>query len=547
MDPKTYNGLEANWFEYHGLTHPITILPVAGQSVLLGNQAIQFRTSPLVPRVVIDKPLTTMRVIGYRNKCAAYAKGKLYYDAPFVERHPELLESQYSWGFPTVEDVNTSMLRFDAVKEPKLLKKPFKHAMRLFLEMHESLRDSCVVLPGEEVELRSDSAPGPNYEHDCRSYGDVVNNYADEFHSLWNDGYLTRHVYWKAAGKVDVLKKSKVLAHDFRTFIFSDAPFRWFSARLYQDFNNKSHLKVPWIYIGFNRAQGGFSKLGAELHKWHRKLTCDAVKWDSGLIRIFFWIEHCLIWACLKPYYRTRETWERMLFALDERMNSIVILPSGETIFKEHGNNSGDIRTSDLNSLAHLFIMIYGAVLFLLDSGYEITLDSLYRHFQYALYGDDNVGGVSDEVDCWYLGVGGAQVFYTSLYECFGIVTHPDKFKYSPDLTGMVFLGGIFIPTIHGWGHGFDSHKLLYSMTCSDKEMSRIEFWEKWRSLLTLLAFDDSRHVIKNHMLTMKALWLEDLSERNPDFYIPSDQDLMSFWFGWESTPNCLLILPLLN
>lgn len=510
--------------------------PVALRAnVMLRDQASQFSSRPIVPSLTIATPLSTMRIVGYRPKCAVLAKGKIYRDEEFLSAHPHLLDSPYQWGFPSIKDVTKSMLRFDPPRSAKLLKKPFKHAIRLVFEMFEPMRNTVSILPGEEVLLRSNSAPGPNYEHECDFYSDTVLNHSDEFHYLWREGYKSHRTYWKAAGKVDVLKKKKVEEGDFRTFIFSDAPFRWFSARLYQDFNNKSHGKIPWIYIGFDRTHGGFAKLGAEFSLMYRKLTCDAIKWDSGLLRFFFWLETLLVWGSYKAIYRTRENWERLMFALEERMDSLIILPTGEVVYKEHGNNSGDVRTSDLNSLAHLVIVVYGAVLFLLDSQLELSLDSLYRHFKYALYGDDNLGGNSKKVHKWLEACGGPVQFFTNLYAAFGMNTHPDKMVYTSNLEGLVFLGGVFKLTPHGWGHGFDAPKLMYAMSCSEKRLDRVELWEKWRSLLSLLCFEEERHIVRHHMLKMKQVWLQDLTEANPDLFIPTDYDLLAFWFGWES------------
>jgi hypothetical protein len=347
-------------------------------------------------------------------------------------------------------------------------------------------------------------------------------------------------MYWKCSGKVEILKSAKVDADDGRTFLFPDADFRACGQRLNQDINDQM-ASVPgtWSAIGFDRTHGGFTRLGDLFSQEGDKFEGDLSKWDSRMARFAFAVCLAFRWCMLHPLYRTQAMWDRMVYHYYHKAKSLIFSPSGQLLYYGHGNKSGQDSTSYDNTIWHIFIYLYGLVELCAENNVCPTLRLCMDLLLLRLYGDDSLGLATEELKRWLAPHGGLLNWLDGLYTKFGMRFKRDECKIQPTVAGLKFLGGVFKRTPFGWAHTFDVSRVLTAMVTQVDKPSHEALWSKWTSLLALLAFEDERHWIRDHMMKMYRLWSEtgEILELSST-YIPSDHDLYSFWFGWEH-PDC--------
>jgi hypothetical protein len=309
-------------------------------------------------------------------------------------------------------------------------------------------------------------------------------------------------------------------------------------ARLCQSFNNLLNTGItPWIAVGMTRTSGGFNKLGRRLDKLPWKTMNDAIQYDASLIALGFAVVFWVRWVCFKPQYRTKENFLRLVYIYVAKVHSLIFLPNGQLIATALGNNSGQGATTPDNSIWHVFILLLLGVRYCVARAIAVTLPVVMMNFIHSTYGDDQVGSHSEDVQQWMLSSGGPREVFVKLYQDVGISVHADEFVCSRSLEGLKFIGGIFKKTPYGWGHGFSAPRAMFAMSTSDKDLLPHDKWGKWMSILTLLAFEEERHRVRQHMVNyLRTCDGEYPPGVNP--WIPSDFELYGFWFGWEGSPR---------
>jgi len=517
--------------------------------ISLLDQPDYVRGAPTLPHVVMpNHTFRSLLCVGYRDKVASQGntskREKL--DLGFMNSYPSQMYDKYKWMFPDNDMVNKATLRFDEVLSVDASPDDAGATFALLLEVFSPLLDSCDVLLPHDVKINHKSACGPNYEYGGTKTGELIKNYPKEFSDCWF--YAHKHnfpMYWKASGKIEMLSNKKLEDRDCRTFLFPDAPHRFSGQRMTQNFNVKmGALKNHWSKIGFDRTHGGFATLGEEFSaEWKYFFEGDLKKWDARMCRFLLMVCMYLRWCCYKPEYRTLDNWERLVYQYKNKIKSMIFLPTGQCVFVDHGNKSGQDSTSYDNTIAHIFIYLYEARFVMLEMNLEPTWNNIKVHLGLGLYGDDSLGGTSKAFyDSVFRSHGSLVNWLTAMYTRWGMIFKTAECKVQTSLEGLKFIGGIFKRCPYGWAHTFNVERAMCAMVRALDNPKPNATWSKYVSLLALMAFEPERHQIRSWM----QKWLANLppSVVLENSYIPSDYDLYVFWFGWES-PNPRLALQL--
>lgn len=441
----------------------------------------------------------------------------------------------YQFVFPNVAMVNKAVRRFDVDPILQLDSDLIHHTFELMLEMHADLVGNCDILGPEEIVINMASSPGPNNEYEYDSMLDLLEGDYESFFEFWDFAHVFElPVYYKVSGKVELLPLRKIMLGKCRTFQFPDAQVRWCGQRLNQDFNNKFSTPGSWSGVGFDRTHGGFTTLGEELESFGDvKVETDVTEWDSRFPRIIFALILVFRFLCFKPQFQTWDTFLRLAHNYYHKAKSLMYLPSGQCLFIDIGNKSGQDSTTYDNTWGHEFMLLYNYCL--LFDGVETSLHTIRKNILHKLYGDDSIGVYKSSVVDLMLKQSPTIVDYLdNAYSRFGMLLKKEECKVQKTIIGLKYLGGIFITSRYGFAHGFDYDKIRCSMAFDDAEKDEIQLWSKWVALLALSAFDVSlADMIRSRMRLDQVGFMERFPSET--WYIPTQYDLYSFWFGWEA------------
>lgn len=489
----------------------------------------------MVPHLVIPpNKLDSILCVGFRDKASTTAPGynREHLDVQFLASNPSVLYDKYKWMFPSNTSVNNATLRFNKPIEVSVDGDAQGATFRLLMELYAPLLDNCSVLEPSQVKYNGKSSTGPSNEYEKLKFKDFVFAHPHEFNFTWLYAHaLNLPMYWKASGKVEMLKASKIAADDCRTFMFPDAQHRYCGQRMCQDFNNQmGALKGHWSKIGFDRTHGGFSSLMQDLeNEFKIFFEGDCTKWDARMAAFLLYVCMMLRWVCYKPEFRTLDNWKRLVYQYTNKIRSLIFLPSGQLLLLPHGNKSGQDSTSYDNTIAHSYVFLDEMRILCMKHGIEPTLLNIQILIFICLYGDDSLGAMTKECETLILmSYPSIPAWLDQMYTRFGMQFKLLECKVQDTVIGLKFIGGIAKSTPYGIAHTFSVDRALSAMVRYVDKPKPDAFWSKWTSLLALLAFEPERECIREHMRSDAATRVDGPK------YIPTDFDLYTFWFGWE-------------
>jgi len=221
-----------------------------------------------------------------------------------------------------------------------------------------------------------------------------------------------------------------------------------------------------WSAYGMNPYQGGVNNMASKLNKFKRKTMFDVKGYDRLFphLRDVFRIKN----ACLGSH--PFKEW-----VTNNRCKSRVVLPNGDFIEKDWGNNSGSGSTTVDNIIGMAIVLVH---LFLRLGVPEQEIDDLVWCY---LFGDDVVMGdnvnISDEEFK-------AEVVYT--FGLYGFVLDP--LVISKDLADMEFLGFRFQKIGAFWVPKYDLGTLCFGFVHGHGKMSTVSEISKFCSILLMSA-----------------------------------------------------------
>ena len=186
---------------------------------------------------------------------------------------------------------------------------------------------------------------------------------------------------WKAVGKVEKKHRSLYVGESkMRTFIIEPTELVYHHKRVY-GMQNQAMKLCAWSAYGLNPFEGGVHAMARNLNRFRYKFMLDGKLWDRKA-------------SWMKVAYDLRDKYTKDdIFKNYIRKNvifSYVVLPNGDLIYKEWGNNSGSATTTGDNILG--MSLIIWCALVLLSEGNKQFLSHIDDYFCCYLFGDDVVG-----------------------------------------------------------------------------------------------------------------------------------------------------------
>ncbi len=361
----------------------------------------------------------------YTNGCVTYVGRIDHYshykeserdDSTFLEFCSEKkieVPNSYRWANANIESGYYSSAKYDRLQpdfsdEDLLLIK----GASVFLENHFAFCKDSRVSSLDEVLLNLNKMSSPGFPWTkisaCQNKKQLIEKVGLQFvHEHWDDLLYFNYspVMWKSSIKTE-LRDSEKLNHvppKLRTFTASPIEHSINLSRLCLDFNNKfydSALKT-WSFVGASMYMRGFNSVYEKLSKHRNCFELDESSYDCSINRKFFSVVMEFRWLCLNPSERTVHNRIRLENLYRDIVHSLILLDSGEIIFKHTGNPSGSANTIVDNTLV-LYLLLAYAYLRLCPQGEVCNQNHFEQNVAAVLNGDDNTFSVSDGIVDWF-------------------------------------------------------------------------------------------------------------------------------------------------
>lgn len=326
-------------------------------------------------------------------------------------------------------------------------------------------------------------------------------------------------VLWKVAGKREPrTREDYVVLGKQRTFIIEPVDHLWSTKKVY-GLQNKGLCMLGWSCYGLNPYSGGCNRLARRLTKHKRFWILDGKGWDRLL-------------SCMREVYLMRNKYKvddpHLKWVYENLINSFLVLPNGDVIFKTWGNNSGSGNTTGDNIMAMTFVLSF----LFFWMGY--TAEQIQSSVEVAIFGDDVVG--SDSLPCSDEELESAFRFVFG--DLFGIVLDP--FEIHHDLSKCSFLGFTFSKHGGSWIPKYPLGKLCASVKGNPDRMDFKAELAKLSSLCLMSAghgetiFNFFRSALFDAVYGSKDPFALQLQDTNLDVFIPKYEDIVWWYLGYE-------------
>ena len=224
---------------------------------------------------------------------------------------------------------------------------------------------------------------------------------------------------WKVSGKGEIKETHEYLnEYKQRTFIIEPLEMLYHDKRIFGK-QNEGIKGVWWSAYGFNPYDGGVRRIADRLWRFPRSWEWDVRGYDRVMPHMPEIQGIRLTCVSDDPFAN---------WVVDNKIDSLLVLPNGDVISKSWGNNSGSGTTTGDNIIGMSIIIVHG----LLRAG--IPKATIMRDVDCLIFGDDVLGG--DRLDI------SDDTFKKIIENAFSLYGYTlDPFKVSHDLCGHTFLG----------------------------------------------------------------------------------------------------------
>ncbi len=401
---------------------------------------------------------------------------------------------------------------------------------------------SVPILQPPEVLVEPNTAPGKlwkeRYRHHTKRIDKrfVIENHGDYVHNHWVHAHQQNYPEpWSSAVKEELLKMKKLVTYDHRCFIIGSTEFFFNKSRLNQAFNRK--ISSEWfselpIKVGIDFTRGGFVHFLRDMvpsPEWDVLFAGDLTKWDARMALPLFVIALMVRYHCWDKKGMTVDEWfQRQCYYYWQTINSFIVTPAGQVLYKKLGNPSGDGNTTYDNCLGHLPMVCY--------MFRKITGRGLHELWNVTvrggLYADDHLFSTR--------GIGAERLSYkirAQIYrEAGGLLKEED------DLVTTTPMGQTFLGLKAEWSAEYSCYVPLFNRTkaaCSfeqpGKFLSHQVLLDRAIAISGLMTFD------KECFQVMHSICVEFANENKRHLErsrIPPRYEWISFWLGQESVSS---------
>jgi len=430
----------------------------------------------------------------------------------------------------------------DPCPPPSFRKDVWEAAMRDTLQDYAFLAKQCRVKERGEVILDPDTSPGPVYKWlGARAKIDGIKDFPHIDKWLWDSGWRQSYpILWKQAGKVELVKRKKLVNNDIRGFTVAPLDFVIYCGRLFQDFDEKLSLYANQhghnpTKVGMVMQHGGFSAWGKYLDalNW-RKISEDIVKYDKTWGHMASQApREVRIMAYDRASMTLDEFTDRIDYAYEQDVESFILLPNGEVVWKQIWLNSGKVATSYDGSISHtaqshyVFRRVSGINAD--PNGYTIQK----KHYKFGLYSDDKNSAISPTY---------AEKFTfearNAAYQELGMSLDPEKDVDSYTLTGHQWLGKTFDLRDGHYVPVANRSKILCSLRNMESQVSDEIHVARALALMVEGTFTDAFDQLRAYVLWLQNRVTVDLPT-DTEFEkwlaaVPTRAQCIRFWLGQE-------------
>ncbi|QCO31428.1 RdRp [Passerine astrovirus 3] len=355
-----------------------------------------------------------------------------------------------------------------------------------------SYMEKCVILSPLQTEKNMESTPAfPKFLKYATEADYVAENGWKEYIDVWNAETRGIPLWWVFL-KNETLKVKKIKEDDIRMIMCTDPVFTRIGAAFDQHQNTlmKEKTETRQAQVGWSPFYGGLNKRlmrlqGAEARYF---VEMDWTRYDGTIPEELFRHVKEMRWFLHDSAYKTPENRKRYEWYVENLINKLALLPTGEVTRIEKGNPSGQISTTTDNNFVNTFLTAYEVGFFYKQTHGRVPSVREYRdNVDSICYGDDRILAINESF-CIY-----DESQLPTLYkERFGMWVKPENIKVSSRLEGLSFCGLTFTK-VKGVYYGIPNvNKILSTLEHPNKKLPSLEsLWGKLQSLRILVEYAD--------------------------------------------------------
>lgn len=327
----------------------------------------------------------------------------------------------------------------DPVEIEKTYEDLWDFATQVVLREYSYMDSSCII-PIYATTKNVDSTPAfPKFLFYESEKDYIEDNGWREYIQLWNASERRRPLWWSFL-KNETLKKKKIEDDDIRMIMCTDPTFTRFGAAFEEHQNNlmKQQTETHQAQVGWSPFYGGLTqRITRLMKKGDTFVEMDWTRFDGTIpVEVFQHIK-TIRFFFLADRYKTPENQDRYKWYVDNLINKIVLLPTGEVTLVKKGNPSGQISTTTDNNMVNTFLTAFEVgYLYKQRNGVVPTVEDYFDNVDSICYGDDRLLCFNSNWLDYNVNI--IPAFYKDI---FGMWVKPENIKVQTEPEGLSFCG----------------------------------------------------------------------------------------------------------
>lgn len=467
----------------------------------------------------------------------------LSHACPLIKDYVPLLSrpQKFSGVRPTEHNVWKSIYKMD---EPTGINVKFPDLWQRAREMTENQLSFCLsVYPNLNPFLVPNTSPGVPFSQMGFKRKDQVLCCPD-FWREYVDNPFDKIALWRVSPKHEFLPLEEIVNEGkIRTFIIPPLHLLYWQKVFGCGDENIKKLYPGDIRYGYTFQYGGFDRLIKQHGGGSFRKTMRRVFWEvdvSGYDRRFPLME--IVWDIRKKFFKLPVHLRPFfVWMVNNTIRSFILLPNGDIVIKDWGNNSGSGTTTSDNCIGHQLINNYFRML--MQRKMDFALDDIYSD----LYGDDLLSSVDLHrlPDKEKIFVRKLYVWMAKTYKEFNLTLKESSFKVQIGPIGMHFLGATCQKWLDNFIPSYDSNRIYSALMFEIKKHTTDQEIMKAYALMHLAWHDEELFdyiaLFLNNVLADEKIDSSNVRTLRRLGLPERGQVISQFWLGRE---GCYDFLP---